>query len=378
MQLAGVTRQTEDPDGGKIWRNDVGEPTGVFVDAAIKYITDCIPEATPQQVERELLAAQDECLRLGLTGVHDAGIGEVTLKVLQRLAREGRLKLRVYAMLCELPEGEPIRVGIGDNRLTVRSVKLFADGALGSRGAWLLEPYSDYPRDQDGNPYYGLRGCDPRDIYRVAVKALRSGWQLCVHAIGDRANRRVLDAFRDALRDVPVSDHRFRIEHAQIVHPDDIPRFAGLGVIASMQPIHATSDMWMALRRLGEGRLEGAYAWRKFLRSGARVAAGSDFPIESANPLWGFYAAITRQDHQGRPEGGWLPGERMSRQEALRCFTIEACYAAFQEQVKGTLQAGKYADFVVLSRDIMKIEPREILATEVLLTVINGEVVYRR
>jgi hypothetical protein len=242
----------------------------------------------------------------------------------------------------------------------------------------LLEPYYDRPTDEKGNPYTGLPQCKKNDIKRITLKALEKGFQVCVHAIGDRGNREVLNAYEEALKKFPVKNHRLRIEHAQIIHPSDIPRFGRLGVIASMQPIHATSDMHMAEKRLGPNRLVGAYAWRKIIESGTKIASGSDFPVESANPLWGFYAAITRQDHEGKPENGWLPEEKMTREGALRSFTIDACYAAFQENIKGTIEEGKYADFVVLSKDIMTITPLEILKTEVLMTIIHGEIVYRR
>jgi len=255
---------------------------------------------------------------------------------------------------------------------------MYVDGALGSRGAWLLKPYEDRPVDNEGKPYTGLPVNTPEAIQGVAESALKHGWQLCVHAIGTRGNREVINAFERALKKHPTRDHRFRIEHAQIVHPDDIPRCFELGIIPSMQPTHATSDMWMAEKRLGPDRLAGAYCWKKWLAAGCRIASGSDFPVESHKPLWGFYAAVTRQDHEGRPAGGWLPDERMSREEALRSFTLDAAYAAFDEDRLGSLEPGKQADFVVLSRDIMTCPAPDILRADVLRTVIGGETVFAR
>lgn len=379
MELAKITRDTPNPPGGEILRGADGEPTGVLIDNAMELIERVIPDPSVQQIKQRLLAAQEACLAFGQTELHDAGAGPDLLRAYAELAAEEKLKIRFYVMIGGSPEwilkyireNSP-QVGTDASRLTVRSIKMYLDGALGSRGAWLLEPYEDRPG------HVGLPLVAPDSIRTVALEALKRGWQLCVHAIGDRANREVLNAFEAALREVPVPDHRFRVEHAQITHPDDIRRFAGLGVIPSMQPTHATSDMWMAEKRLGRRRLTGAYAWRKFLDAGCRIAGGSDFPVESHNPLLGFYAAVTRQDAEGRPEGGWLSEERLTREEALRCFTVDACRASFEEKVKGVLRPGMYADFVVLSRDIMTCPPQEILTAEVLRTVINGETAYCR
>jgi predicted amidohydrolase YtcJ len=267
-------------------------------------------------------------------------------------------------------EGRDPIVGYGGKRFTLRAVKCYIDGALGSRGAWMIEPYSDRP---------GHRGCPvaPAKVREMALLCARRGWQCCTHAIGDRANRETLDAYEAAFKAHPGAERRFRVEHAQVISPADVPRFARLGVIASVQPTHATSDMRWAADRLGDKRLPGAYAWATLLKSGCRVAAGSDFPVESERPLLGMYAAVTRQDGEGRPEGGWTPGERMTREQALRAFTVDAAHAAFEEKEKGTLERGKLADFTVLDTDLLTCPPKDILKAKVLMTVIGGEVVYR-
>ena len=263
------------------------------------------------------------------------------------------------------------RSGLAGGRLWVRAVKLYADGALGSRGAALLEPYSDDPKNT------GLLVSAPAHIRDVAVRALRAGFQVNTHAIGDRGNRLVLDAYEAALKEVPTADHRFRVEHAQVLHHDDVPRFAQLGVIPSMQASHQTSDMYWAGTRLGETRLLGAYAWWSLLDAGSIVPNGSDFPVERVDPLISFHAAVTRQDAAGWPAGGWHPEQRMTRDEALRAMTLWPAMAAFQEKELGSLTAGKYADFVVLDRDVMRAAPEEILGTRVLATYVGGKLVYQ-
>jgi hypothetical protein len=262
-----------------------------------------------------------------------------------------------------------------DERLTVRSAKLYMDGAMGSRGAWMLEPYADRPTGNDGKPYVGLAVSKPDLIEAVAKHALAKGYQVCTHAIGDRGNREVLDAYERAGAGT-AKDHRFRIEHAQLLSPTDIPRFAALGVIPSMQPTHCTSDMRWVDQRVGPERAKGAYAWSSLLKSGARIAGGSDFPVEGHNPFLGLYAAVTREDDSGSPPGGWHPDQKMTREEALRSFTLDAAYAAFQEADKGSLSVGKLADFIVIDRDVMTCEPHEIIKTRVIRTVIGGESVY--
>ena len=364
LALAHITRETKDPDGGEILRDDKGEPTGILVDNAIALVRRVIPEGGGAPIEELWAVGEQACLRAGLTSVHDAGIAPADVARLP-----GKLKLRVYAMLSAVPGIERY---VAENKPTasVRAVKAYIDGAMGSRGAWMLEAYADRPG------HIGLAVTPPARLRALAEACARNGWQLCTHAIGDRGNREVLDAYESALKKHPGRDHRFRVEHAQCIALEDIPRFGALGVIASMQPTHATSDMRWAQDRVGAARLKGCYAWRRLLQSGARVAFGSDFPVESENPLWGFYAAVTRQDHEGLPKGGWLPDQRVSRQEALRLFTLDAAYAAFQEKELGSLEPGKLADFVVLDRDIMSVPSRELLRTRVLRTVIGGETVF--
>lgn len=379
MELAGVSRETKPPAGGDILHSNDGAPTGVFVDAAIALVAGKIDARLADTTEL-LLEAQRLCLSAGLTGVHDAGIAPADVTAYQELNRDGRLKLRIYAMIQAghaLPYFHSNKPFSG-SRLSVRACKIIVDGAMGSRGAWMLAPYADRPLDDNGEPYSGLCVTPPEMIRRIADDALARGYQVCSHAIGDRANRETLDAYAAALAAHPAPDHRFRIEHAQLLAPSDIPRFGALGVIASMQPTHCTSDMRWVDVRVGPERAIGAYAWSSLLRSGARIAGGSDFPVESHNPLLGFYAAITRQDAEVRPAEGWHADQRMTREETLHCMTLDAAYAAFEEKEKGSLEKGKLADFVVLDHDIMTCAPREILDTKVRTTVIGGEVVYQR
>lgn len=377
MRIAGITRDTKAPTGGAILRDTQGEPTGVFVDNAEQLVEDHFDKPVASTADL-LLAAQTACLAVGLTGVHDAGISPDDVAEYERLEQSGKLKLRVYAMVLGRYAPEYFRTHgrYATDRLTVRACKMFMDGAMGSRGAWLLAPYSDRAIDEHGQPYVGLTVSDPAEIRRIALDGLRQGYQVCTHAIGDRANREVLDAYESALGELPSKDHRFRIEHAQLLSPQDIPRFAELGVIASMQPTHCTSDMRWVDARIGPERAKGAYAWASLLRTGVTIAAGSDFPVESPNPFPGIYAAITRQNAAGEPPGGWRPEQRMTRGEVLRAFTIDAARAAFQESEKGSLEPGKLADFVIVDRDIMTCEPKRIVETKVLKTAIGGEVVY--
>ena len=378
MELAHVTAQTADPAGGRILRNADRSPTGIFVDDAEGLIGRVVPPLSSEQTRDAVLAAVAEVNRWGLVGVHDAGVGASTIDIYEELARAGRYNLRNYVMIAGdsnnlrryLARGP--QQALYDGRIWLRSIKLVADGALGSRGAALLEDYSDEP---------GNRGLitTPLDyLHTVAVQALRSGFQLNVHAIGDRANREVLNAFEAALQEVPTADHRFRIEHAQIIHRQDIPRFAQLGVIPSMQTSHQSSDAPMAMNRIGWTRSQGAYAWRSLLNTGVVIPNGTDFPVEQVNPLIGFHAAITRQDASGWPAGGWFPAERMTREEALLSMTLWPAYASFTEGVQGSLTPGKYADFVVLSQDIMSVAPDRILDTRVLMTVLGGQVIYQK
>ena len=371
MEITGVTAATSDPHGGKILREASGAPTGVLIDGAQELVTSKMPAASPEQIRERVKRAALECARLGITTVHDAGVSAEDLAQYRALIQSHQLPVHLYAMIGG--EGALWREFLKrgpelNDRLTVRSIKLYADGALGSRGAALKQPYSDDP----GNT--GLLMLQEKDIERVARAALARGFQVNTHAIGDRGNRTVLDAYAAVLRG--PNDKRFRIEHAQVVALEDISLFEKYSVIASMQATHATSDMTWAESRLGPERVKGAYAWRRFLSLGVHVPNGSDFPVENPNPLWGFYAAVTRQDRDGNPPGGWQPDQRMTREEALRSWTIEGAYAAFEENAKGSLEPGKIADFVMLSDDIMRIPPSEILKTRVTMTVVAGEVVY--
>jgi predicted amidohydrolase YtcJ len=382
MELARVTATTPEPSGGRILKLASGAPSGVFVDNAMSLIDRAIPAATPEQTRTAILAAIDECNRWGLTGIHDPGVDPKTIAIYEQLAKAGKYSLRNYVMLSD--PGEPtaavtlsnpyLRRGpqnaLYDGHLWIRAIKLYADGALGSRGAALLAPYSDDPSNS------GLLVSAPAHIEAWAETALRRGFQVNVHAIGDRGNRIALDAFESALRRVPRADHRFRIEHAQVLSPQDIPRFAKLGVIPSMQATHQTSDMRWAETRVGPDRIRGAYAWRSLLNTGVVIPNGTDFPVEEVNPLLTFHAAVTRQDPANSPAGGWYPDQKMTREEALQSMTIWPAYAGFQESVLGSLTPGKYADFVILDRDIMRVPDTEILGTRVISTWIGGKRVY--
>ncbi len=376
LRSAGVVAATTDPDGGRIERASDGSPAGVLVDAAMGLVSSRIPDAPRSEQVTAIRAAIAEANRWGLTGIHDAGVGAGTIDHYEELARAGDFNLRNYVMIrsddatLERYFRRGPQSGLHDGRIWIRSIKISSDGALGSRGAALLEPYSD-----EAN-HSGLVLTSPERVREVAGRALRAGFQLNTHAIGDRANRFVLDAYEAALAETPRADHRFRVEHAQILHPQDIPRFAALDVIPSMQASHQTSDMYWAERRVGSTRLLGSYAWRSLLDLGVPIPNGSDFPVEAVNPLISFHSSITRQDADGYPAGGWYPAQRMTREEALRSMTIWPAYAAFQEEVMGSLTPGKYADFVVLDRDIMRVAPEEILGTRVLATYLGGRAVY--
>ena len=377
MRRAGVAAATRDPAGGRVERDAAGAPTGVFVDNAQALVARVIPPPAREDERRALRAAVAELHRWGVTGVHDAGESRATIELMEEMAGSGELALRTYVMVGDdsaalryyFARGP--RSALGNGRLWVRAVKLYADGALGSRGAALLEPYSDDARNA------GLLVSAPAHIRDVAERALRAGFQVNTHAIGDRGNRLVLDAYEAALRAVPTPDHRFRVEHAQILHHDDVPRFAALGVIPSMQASHQTSDMYWAGARLGEGRLLGAYAWRSLIDAGSIVPNGSDFPVEPPNPLLSLRAALWRQDAAGWPAAGWHPEQRMTADEALRSMTLWPAVAAFQERDLGTLTAGKYADFVVFDRDPLTAGPTDVARSRVLATYLGGRAVYQ-
>ena len=378
MRAAGVTTATVDPSGGKIERSATREPTGVFIDNAKSLVERSIPAPTREDNRRAITAAISESHKWGLVGLHDAGESRTTVDLLEEMAKAGQIPFRLYIMVGDdsaaithyLARGP--QSGLYDNRLWIRSFKLYADGALGSRGAALLEPYSDDPNNR------GLLLSAPAHIQDVAARALRAGFQVNTHAIGDRGNRVVLDAYDAALSANPAADHRFRVEHAQILSHDDIPRFAALGVIPSMQAVHQTSDMYWAGSRLGLGRVLGAYAWRSLLNTGIVVPNGSDFPVEAVNPLLSFHSAVSRQDAENWPVGGWMPEQRMTRDEALKSMTIWPAYAGFQDAIMGSLAPGKLADFVVLDRDIMTVPERDSLGATVIGTWIGGKPVYER
>ena len=377
LAAAGITSATADPPGGRLLRDASGEPTGVLIDTAQALVEQHIPPASRSQVHDQILLADREARRLGLTMVHDAGAGTPVIDTYRRLSDQGVLGTRLYVMLDSSPATTREWFARGPlidpaYKVTVRAVKLYADGALGSRGALLLDDYADEPGTR------GLRVTPLDQLAATAEAATRAGFQPCTHAIGDAANREVLNVYEQLSRsDRRVRALRPRIEHAQILDRSDIPRFGQLGVIASMQPTHCTSDMPWAPARLGAARVEeGAYVWRSLLQSGARLASGSDFPVEHANPMLGFYAAITRQDGHGQPPAGWNPDQRLSRDEALRSFTIEAAYAAHAERDLGSIEVGKLADFVILSRDIMTVPPAEIPATDVRQSFVGGRQVF--
>ncbi len=371
MTIAGVDILTEDPDGGQIIRDVEGRPTGVFVDNAMDLITARIPRLGIEEEKLALRKAMLELAAYGMTSVHDAGVSAQTVQAYKELLQEGPLPIRVNAMLgagdpqleALLSEGH---FASPDNTFTINSIKISADGALGSRGAALIEDYSDMPGHR------GLLLLQPEQLHGYMQSAMDAGFQVNVHAIGDDANRLVLDNFATLIPQTGTRDRRHRIEHAQVLQYQDIQRFAELGVIPSMQATHATSDKNMAQDRLGEVRVLGAYAWRKLLDAGAIIANGSDFPVESPNPFYGLHAAITRQDRQNEPPEGWLPGERMTPAEAFASFTIDAAYAGHQESLLGTLERGKAADFILLEQDIFANEPSEIWKTTVLETWVNG------
>lgn len=378
LALAGVTARTVPPVGGEIIRSAIGLPTGLLVDNAAGLVGGVIPPPSVAEDSAALASALAQLRAVGLTGVHDAGISLRDWRLYDQFGRQGLLTTRLYALAGHGQPGYDSLLAMGPvvgrygDRLSLRAVKIYGDGALGSRGAALLEPYADRPTTR------GLMFLTPAQLQGLVSTAAQRGFQVCVHAIGDAANRQVLDAYEAlAKADPRATTARHRIEHAQVVHPADFARFKRLGVIASMQPTHATSDKNMAEQRLGPERLKGAYAWRTMLEQGAHFAAGSDFPVESPNPLWGWYAAVTRQDTLGLPAGGWQPHQALTLVEGLRAFTLGGAYAGFMETHVGSLERGKWADFVLLSADPFTTAPDGLWRIRVVETWLAGERVYQ-
>lgn len=378
MREAALVAATKDPSGGQIIRDPKGAPTGVLIDRAQGIVSNKVPEPTVAEARAALKEAISVMHRWGLTGMHDAGASKGMIDLYEDMAKSNELNLRLYVMIGDDSAALKHYMNIGprsalyNSQVWVRSIKLYADGAMGSRGAALLEPYSDDPNNM------GLLLSPREHIRDVAERALKAGFQVNSHAIGDRGNRIVLDAYEQAFKTLPTADHRFRVEHAQILNYDDIPRFAQLGVIPSMQASHQTSDMYWIGKRLGPTRVLGAYAWRSLLNSGVVIPNGSDFPVEQVNPLISFHASIARQDANDWPAGGWFPEQRMTREEALRSMTLWPAYSAFQEKEMGSLTPGKLADFVVLDQDIMRVPAELVLKTNVVATYLGGKAVYEK
>jgi predicted amidohydrolase YtcJ len=385
MELAGITKDTQDPPGGEIVKDSEGKPIGAFRETAQRllrrasshYLESRTPEEIGAEQIRGIELAVKECLSNGVTSFHDAGSPFETIDLFKKLAEEGKLGIRLWVMIRDsnerlserLPEYKII--GMGNNHLTVRAIKRSLDGALGPHGAWLLNPYEDLPTST------GLNTSTVESVKETARLAIENDFQLCVHAIGDRANQETLDIFEGAFKVHPdKKDLRWRDEHSQHLHPDDIPRFGRLGVIASMQGIHCTSDAPYVLKRLGKKRAaEGAYVWQKLMNSGAIICNGTDVPVEYIDPIACFYATVTRKLKDGTI---FYPDQRMSREQALRSYTLNGAYAAFQEDILGSLTPGKLADITVLSKDIMTVPDDEILNAKVVYTIVGGKVLYKK
>lgn len=382
LKIAGITASTPNPFGGEILKDKrTGEPTGMLLDAAKELVTKHIPPPTEADNERATVLGVERSIRIGWTEIQDAGGSYADVARLKKLYAEGRIKLRIYkavygpGMEAQRLLREGPTIGAFGDRFTLRTIKIVFDGALGSRGAALLAPYSDAPDTS------GFLTEKEEEIAPMLEAALKGGIQVETHAIGDRANRKILDLYEKALLNVPpaqrkVREPRWRVEHAQIVNPTDLPRFARLGIIPSMQPSHAIGDLFFAPRRLGLGRLEGAYAWQSFLKSGTIIAGGSDAPVERGEPMIEFYAATARKSLKGETGEGWHPEQAVSREQALKMFTLWPAFAAFQEKIKGSIEPGKLADFTILSADIMRIPEPQILQTRCMMTIIGGEIVY--
>jgi predicted amidohydrolase YtcJ len=382
LKLARVDKNTPNPFGGEISKDkQSGEPNGMLLDAAQGLVRRKVPPTTAEEAERAVVLGVKRDIELGWTQIQDAGGSYADVDIFKKLYAAGTIKLRIYKAVYGpgpnamrlLSEGPTI--GAFDNRFTLRTIKVISDGALGSRGAALLGPYSDAPDTS------GFLTVKAEELRPMLIDALRKGIQVETHAIGDRANRFILDEYETALKAVPraerkIAEPRWRVEHAQIVNPADIPRFAKLGIIPSMQPSHAIGDLFFAPSRLGIERLAGAYAWESFIKSGVVVPGGSDAPVERGEPMIEFYAAVARKDPKGFTGEGWHPEEAVTREQALKMFTLWPAYAAFEEKLRGSIEAGKLADLTILSADIMMIPDADILKTRCVMTVINGEIVF--
>ena len=380
LKLAGIDKNTPTPQGGDILKDGKGELLGVLVDTAMDPAQQKIPEQSDDRRKEALLAAQQELFEHGITSIGDAGQSVHTINLMRGMYQQGELSIRTYIMLTA-SRGQDVAwlatasgplLGAYDNKMTVRAVKIMSDGALGSRGAWMLQDYADSP---------GHRGAGQHtdtELYTIMKRARDNNLQIAVHAIGDAAVRQTMDTMERVLQERPLADHRYRIEHFQVVTPEDIRRSVKNGIIASMQAVHAASDLNMAEKRMGPETTKTAYAWRDVLTAGGIVVNGSDAPVEPVNPWHGLYVAVARTDLDGNPEGGWYPEQKMTREEALRSFTIWPAHAQFEEKLKGSLEKGKLADFVVIDRDIMTCPEKDIRDTKVLMTVVGGDVVYSK
>ena len=377
LELANINADTSAPAGGEIIKDEFGKPTGIFIDKAETLVTQHMPATSAQSVSNALDAAGKHLLSLGITSTHDAGIDKTTWQVYKQRAELGTLPLRIVAMLSAASPDLNMMLKAGryqdaQDFLSIRSVKIYADGALGSRGAALIEEYADRAN------HFGLMLETQQKLEQLFTLTFKSGFSANTHAIGDRANKIVLDAYQNVFKQTGGILLRNRMEHAQIVSPEDIPRFKTLKIIPSMQPVHATSDMHMAEQRLTDKQLQGAYAWQTFLEQGSTIAAGSDYPVELANPFDGLYSAITRMDHNQLPENGWRASEVLSREDALRAFTLGGAYAAHQEFKLGSLEQGKWADFILVDQDYFKVPIEQLYKTQVLQTWIAGTLRYEK
>lgn len=387
MELAGVNQLSKESlmqnsqEGGEIIRDELGNPTGIFSERSMTLIASKIPETTAETDEQALTLAIQACWRNGITSFHDAGASRENIALFRKFQQEGKLGIRLYPMLTGFDldlvydffkQGPVIDT---THFLSIRSVKLNCDGALGSRGAWLLEPYTDRP------DFSGLATYSMDTVLKISREALKAGFQVCAHAIGDRANQEILNRYEQAFSENPTQaeDHRFRIEHAQHLHPNDIARFGKLGVIPAMQAIHMSSDRPWAIDRLGEKRIvEGAYMWQSLLKTNSKIVNGTDAPVEPLTPIPSFYASVSRKTLKGDPAGGYEPEERMTREQALRSYTLDAAFGEFEEAYKGSIEVGKLADFTIFTKDIMKVSEKEILEAEVAMTLVGGKIVYRK